>query len=69
MNFGSLTFNSAGAVTIEEDSSTLLTGTSTGQSLSLTSIAGITNDATADLTVIEQRQLQRHQHHLGHQRR
>ncbi len=51
MNFGSLTFNSAGAVTIEEDSSILLTGTSTGLSLALGSTAGITNDATVHLAV------------------
>lgn len=51
MNFGSLTFNSAGAVVIAEDSSTLLSGTSTAGSLTLTSAAGITNDASANLSV------------------
>lgn len=50
-NFGSLKFNSTGAVGIQEDSSTLLSGTSTGATLALSSAAGITNDASANLTV------------------
>jgi len=40
MNFGSLTFNSAGAVTVAEDSSTLLMGASTADSLTLSSTGG-----------------------------
>jgi hypothetical protein len=51
MNFGSLTFNSGGAVNIAEDSSTLLSGVSTANSLVLSSAAGITNAAGASLTV------------------
>ena len=35
MNFGSLTFNSAGAVVVAEDSATALSGTSTALSLDL----------------------------------
>ena len=50
-NFGSLNFKSAGAVSIQEDSSTLLTGTSTGQSLVLNSTAGITNGGTASVGI------------------
>ncbi|MFO0919313.1 MAG: hemagglutinin repeat-containing protein [Planctomycetaceae bacterium] len=44
-NFGSLTFNSTNAVSIQEDSATNLTGSSTANSLSLTSTGAIT-DAT-----------------------
>ncbi|QDU26643.1 Hemolysin, chromosomal [Anatilimnocola aggregata] len=51
VNFGSLTFNSAGAVNISEDSSTLLLGASTADSLVLNSTAGITDDAAASVTV------------------
>ncbi len=51
MNFGTLTFNSAGLVSIAEDSATLLFGTSTADSLVLSSIASITNAANASLTV------------------
>ncbi len=51
MNFGTLTFNSAGLVSIAEDSATLLFGTSTADSLVLTSVASITNTASASLTV------------------
>ncbi|QDU26773.1 Hemolysin, chromosomal [Anatilimnocola aggregata] len=51
VNFGSLTFTSAGTVNISEDSATELTGTSTALSLVLTSTAGITNDATASVAV------------------
>lgn len=50
-SFGSLTFNSGGAVTIEENAATLLSGGSTADNLTLTSTAGITNDATADVDV------------------
>ena len=53
MNFGSLTFNSTGAVLINEDSSTLLLGVGTVGSLTLHSTAAITNDATADLRVTD----------------
>ncbi|MFQ3650072.1 MAG: hypothetical protein SNJ75_07040, partial [Gemmataceae bacterium] len=51
MNFGSLTFNSGGAVTIEEDSATELTATSTANSLVLSSSGAISNTASAALTV------------------
>ncbi|MEE2893662.1 MAG: filamentous hemagglutinin N-terminal domain-containing protein, partial [Pseudomonadota bacterium] len=51
MNFGSLTLNSAGPVVIAEDSATILSGTSTADSLDLDSTASITDDGTADLTV------------------
>ncbi len=50
-NFGSLTFNSAGLVTIIENSATTLSGTNTAASLVLTSAGAITDDATADLAV------------------
>ena len=50
-NAGTLTFNSGGAVIASEDSSSQLAGTSTADSLDLDSAAGITNDASADLTV------------------
>ena len=50
-NFGTLTFNSAGAVSISEDSDTVLTGVSTADSLVLSSTASLTNDAFANLTV------------------
>ncbi|MFO0919312.1 MAG: hypothetical protein U0872_13500 [Planctomycetaceae bacterium] len=47
-NFGSLTFNSTNSVSIQEDSTTQLTGSSTANSLSLTSTGAIT-DATGAL--------------------
>src|SRR6185295_9232734 len=48
-NFGSLTFNSSGgAVSIFEDSATVLTGSSTADSLALTSAGTVTdNPATS----------------------
>ncbi len=46
-NFGSLTFTSAGAVTVQEDSSTVVTGVNSALSLSLTSTAGITDTSTS----------------------
>ena len=64
MNFGSLTFNSAGAVAIAEDSNTQLSGASTADSLTLSSAAGITN-ASREPGGGEQRQLQRHVDHAG----
>ena len=48
---GSLTFNSAGAVVVAEDSATALSGTSTALSLDLDSTGAITDDGTADVTV------------------
>ena len=51
MNFGSLTFNSAGSVLIAEDSDTLLVGTSTAGSLALSSTGLLTNAGMARLTV------------------
>jgi|GEM_PF-2946039 len=50
-NFGSLTFNSASAVNITEDSATNLTGTSTAATLELTSAAALTDAALTTLTV------------------
>jgi hypothetical protein len=51
-NFGTLTFNTtAGAVTIQEDSDTVLTGVSTAGSLALTSAGTITDATGASLTV------------------
>ena len=49
--FGSLTFNSAGAVTIVEADATSVTGTNTAQSLVLTSGGALTNAASSSLTV------------------
>ena len=57
INFGSLTFNSAGSVVIAEDSATVLSGTSTADSLDLDSTGSITDDGTADLTVAAMRTL------------
>ncbi len=51
INVGTLTFNSAGAVNIAEDSSTQLSGISTANSLVLGSTAAITNAASASVTV------------------
>jgi hypothetical protein len=50
-NFGSLTFTSTGAVSIAEDSPTQLTGTSSADSLSLTSNGAITQAAASSLNV------------------
>src|SRR5205814_6005880 len=50
-NFGSLTFNSGGAVSIAEHSDTSLTGTSTPDTLILASAGAITNTASASLLV------------------
>ena len=50
--FGTLTFNSPGAVTIVEADATVLSGTSTASTLTLSATVGsITDDGTADLTV------------------
>ncbi|HEY1172521.1 MAG TPA: hypothetical protein VGH19_14220 [Verrucomicrobiae bacterium] len=50
--FGSLTFNTTGgAVTITEDNDTVLAGTSTGDSLVLTSTATITDATGASVTI------------------
>ena len=51
INVNTLTFNSAGAVNIAEDSSTQLGGISTAASLVLTSPGAITNAAAANVTV------------------
>jgi hypothetical protein len=51
LNFGSLTFGSAGAVNIAEDSDTVLAGTNTANSLVLASSGSIADDASADLAV------------------
>ncbi|MBP86637.1 MAG: hypothetical protein CMJ64_07975, partial [Planctomycetaceae bacterium] len=50
-NFATLTFSSAGAVTIQEDSSTEITGTNTAASLDLDSAGAITDAAGTSLTV------------------
>ncbi|MFO0919305.1 MAG: hypothetical protein U0872_13465 [Planctomycetaceae bacterium] len=50
-NFGNLTFKSTNAVSIQEDSATNLIGTSTANSLSLTSTGAITDAAGATLNV------------------
>ncbi|WP_425614644.1 autotransporter-associated beta strand repeat-containing protein [Anatilimnocola sp. NA78] len=52
LNFGSLTFNSAGAVNIAEDSATQLAGASTANTLILASPGALTNAAAASVTVI-----------------
>ncbi len=52
-NYGSLTFNSAGVVTIQEDSATDLAGSNSANSLSLTSTGAITDSSTS-LTVSTQ---------------
>ena len=57
MNFGSLTFTSAGAVSLAEDSDLRLAGTNTAASLTLHSAGAMTNAATATLTVIGQANL------------
>ena len=51
MNFGSLTCTSAGAVSIAEDSSTLLAGSSTAASLTLSSTDALANNVAAHLAV------------------
>jgi fibronectin-binding autotransporter adhesin len=51
MNFAALTFNSAGAVQISEDSQIDLTGASTAGSLMLASKAAVTNQTDASLAV------------------
>jgi hypothetical protein len=53
MNFGKLTFNSAGAVHIEEDSDTLLKGANTSKGLTLISTKGITQEAGSVLKITE----------------
>ncbi len=50
-NFGSLTFNSGGTVSITENSATILAGTSTANVLDLNSGGSITDDGAVDLTV------------------
>ncbi|NTU59180.1 MAG: S-layer family protein, partial [Chlorobiaceae bacterium] len=64
---GSLTFNSPGAVSISEDDSTLLVGTSTAQALTLSSLGSITNDGTMNLTVTENSNLTGTSINLGNQ--
>lgn len=49
--FGALTFNSPGAVVINETGNTLLTSTSTADSLTLASTGSITDDGSVDLSV------------------
>jgi Ca2+-binding RTX toxin-like protein len=51
VNFGSLTFVSAGAVNIAEDSDTQLTGSNSADSLVLSSTGAITNTAAASVNV------------------
>jgi filamentous hemagglutinin family protein len=51
INFGSLTFNSAGAVSISEASATQIAGTNTADSLALSSTGAITDAAGTHLTV------------------
>ncbi len=52
VTFGTLNFNSAGAVSISEDDSMVITGANTAASASLAAESGtITDDATADITV------------------
>ncbi len=50
MHFGTLSFNSAGAVIIQEDSSTELTGTSTAGSLALTSAGSLVDSGDLSVT-------------------
>ncbi|MEM6602239.1 MAG: hypothetical protein AAF649_12725, partial [Verrucomicrobiota bacterium] len=50
-DFGTVTFNSAGAVVITEDSATEISGTNTGASLVLTSNGAITDAAGATVTI------------------
>ncbi|MCX6872955.1 MAG: hypothetical protein NTW21_03985, partial [Verrucomicrobia bacterium] len=50
-NLGSLTFNSSGAVTVQEDSDTQVAGVSTANSLALTSAGAITDDNLAVTSV------------------
>src|SRR5207248_353172 len=51
MNFGTLTYNSAGAVLISEDSATVVTGLNTANSLTLSSTGTITNNAGTSQTI------------------
>ncbi|MCX7423662.1 MAG: hypothetical protein NT013_29570 [Planctomycetia bacterium] len=51
MNFGTLTFVSTGAVSIAEDSGTVLSGTSAAFSLNLSSGDLITNDGSANISI------------------
>ncbi|MCU0878232.1 MAG: Ig-like domain-containing protein, partial [Pirellulaceae bacterium] len=51
VNFGNLTFNSAGAVVITEDSATSLAGGSTAASLVITSAGAITDGILANIAV------------------
>ncbi len=50
-DFGPLSFTSGGAVLINDNSATVLSGTSSANSLDLTSSGSITDDGTANLTV------------------
>ncbi|MFO0919307.1 MAG: hypothetical protein U0872_13475 [Planctomycetaceae bacterium] len=50
-DFGSLTFNSTNSVSVQEDSATNLTGSSTANSLSLTSTGAITDATGTSLDV------------------
>ncbi|MBX3301370.1 MAG: putative Ig domain-containing protein [Nitrospira sp.] len=52
VNFGTLTFVAPNEVTIVEDSDTVFTGESTASSLVLTSAGSITDDADADIHVV-----------------
>ncbi len=52
VNFGTLNFNSAGAVDISEDSATVLSGANTANSLSLTSSGGISDAPATTLAVV-----------------
>lgn len=51
LNFGTLTFDSTGEVSIAEDSDIVLSGTGTAESLDLRSTDAITNDGTANVVV------------------
>ncbi|MCY2986874.1 MAG: hypothetical protein NTY19_03290 [Planctomycetota bacterium] len=54
LHWGSLTFTAGGAVSMSEDDGTLLSGTSTANSLNLTSAGEITNATSASLTIANQ---------------
>src|SRR5262249_23758565 len=66
MNFGSLTFSSAGAVSIAEDSATHLTGTTTADTLAPAS-TGSTATAAASLSVTNTAAFSRPSVPLGNQ--
>ncbi|TXT21917.1 MAG: hypothetical protein FD138_3923, partial [Planctomycetota bacterium] len=51
VNFGTLTFNSVGVVTVTEDSATILSGFGTASALSLSSNDTISDDGTANVLV------------------